>query len=334
MRFGTPSILYGARLVNFVDAASPGMTIELDLQPEDEPSWEIGSILSIIDRNRYPKLEIAQLKTGLLVRTPMRKSRDRRWYREVKLEAGLKRGIRRLIAITSSPQGTTVCLDGDLAARFPGLRLDASPIMGRLIVGIDPKGHRNWAGKMFGLAVFGRPLGSLDIARRWKLWRSGQFDELARESGVTALYFFSEGGGNLVQDHSISGCPLAIPSSYRLPQRRILVAPAEDWGFNYMHLLDAGKNILAFVPLGFFCFIHRAGRAPGRRVSAAGWTIVVSAALSMALELVQVYLPLRASSLTDLICNVSGACIGIAFAVPVLRFLGRSPEAAASVPGR
>ncbi len=331
VRFGVPSIVYSAGDVDFLGPdSSPGLTIELDLIPEDEPSWEIGSILSIIDGNRFRKLEIAQLESGLLLRSPLKETRARKWYREVQLEAGLKREVRRLIVITSEIRGTHVYIDGEPAVHFPAVRLDASRLRGQLVVGIDPTGHRNWAGRMFGLAAFARPLTSSDVARRYGLWRSKRFEELAREPGLTALYYFNEGSGNIVHDHSLSGCPLTIPPWYRLPRRRILVSPVEEWGFNYYHIVDAGRNILGFVPFGFFCFIYREGKVPRRGFAAAGWTVAVSACVSLGIELVQAYLPLRSSSLTDLICNVAGACIGIVSAISAVWFFERTPRPAAS----
>jgi VanZ family protein len=77
---------------------------------------------------------------------------------------------------------------------------------------------------------------------------------------------------------------------------------------------DFAANILLFLPIGFF----GAATLAGHRSSFARWllsTILLltfSLALSIAVELLQAFLPMRTSSLYDVMAEISGAVIGLA----------------------
>jgi VanZ family protein len=77
--------------------------------------------------------------------------------------------------------------------------------------------------------------------------------------------------------------------------------------------LDAGLNILGYLPYGFLCVL---AFHPSRRALAAFAIAVASAAvLSISLEAAQTYLPSRDASKLDVLCNLVGAACGGALAV-------------------
>jgi glycopeptide antibiotics resistance protein len=75
--------------------------------------------------------------------------------------------------------------------------------------------------------------------------------------------------------------------------------------------MDVAINVAGFIPFGFFCagFLVKICRF---KISANYMiTALLGFGLSLAIELMQVYLPTRDSSLTDVICNVLGTIMGL-----------------------
>lgn len=94
-------------------------------------------------------------------------------------------------------------------------------------------------------------------------------------------------------------------------------------------LSDAIANIALFLPLGFLLRLFRQG-SPGR------WglpELLVGAALSLAVESAQLYLPVRQSQYADILCNAGGSWLGALLAGFAIRQLAlprgnRLPDAA------
>jgi VanZ family protein len=97
---------------------------------------------------------------------------------------------------------------------------------------------------------------------------------------------------------------------------QLLQLPWPPWRDRF----DEFANLLGYLPLGALLFgaVLRQG---GRAVSAVAVAVLVSAALSFAVEVAQNFLPTRVPSLKDCAYNVAGATIGALLAV-LLRALG------------
>ena len=77
---------------------------------------------------------------------------------------------------------------------------------------------------------------------------------------------------------------------------------------------DALLNILAYVPFGFFVALLRRGVSPARRIA---HSVIIGAAMSFAMESLQMYIPPRIASPFDLATNIVGALSGGALATAV-----------------
>ena len=77
---------------------------------------------------------------------------------------------------------------------------------------------------------------------------------------------------------------------------------------------DALLNVLAYLPFGFFVALVARGVSPGRRIVAG---LVVGAAMSFAMESLQMYIPPRVASANDLATNTVGALLGAMLATLV-----------------
>lgn len=70
---------------------------------------------------------------------------------------------------------------------------------------------------------------------------------------------------------------------------------------------DAALNVLAYVPFGLFVALLRRGASPTRRIASG---LIVGAAMSFAMESLQMYIPPRIASPYDLAANTLGALAG------------------------
>jgi len=297
------------------------VSIELYATSKHKPRRELGSILTLYDGELPENLMIGQWRTDLVLRTPSRDAQGRRTFREFAVDAGLYPRVRRFLGMAAGPEGTTFYVDGVRAKTFPRLVLRPETLHGRILLGDAPQGDRRWAGKMFGAAIFNRTLTATEMSRHYQLWEDGRARQLSVETGLSALYFLGERSGNTVPDHSPSRNPLLIPEYYRVMRKTILVTPWEDPHPYFSDTGDVLINVLGFIPFGFFFYIYRDQTRPGGWVRNAVVTVTLSGLISLTIELIQVYLPTRSSSLTDLVCNIAGSLIGAVIALLTLRLL-------------
>ncbi len=307
LRFKPPSTVTSDVLLG--PAAS--ISIELFLKPELEKSGSTFPVLSLFDGRLPESLLVTQWKSELLLRTAMVSPGGRRRYRETALAGAMHRGSPRFITITAGPGGTLFYVDGNLARAYPRSVPNPDSIRGRLILGNSADGRACWTGILFGLAIYDFTLDPVDVHRHHELWTAHRQGEIAIESGVTGLYFFDEGKGNALIDHSPIRNSLGIPERYHAIRKTVLSPPWKGLRFDPSSLEDIVVNIFGFVPFGFFYYLFRRDRCQGRKLRHAAMTLFVAGMLSLSIELAQVYLPTRSSSLTDLICNVAGAWGGV-----------------------
>ena len=84
-----------------------------------------------------------------------------------------------------------------------------------------------------------------------------------------------------------------------------------DFGSARWIRYDALLNVLSYVPFGFFVALLRRGVSPTRRIV---HSVVIGAAMSFAMESLQMYVPPRVASPFDLAANIVGALGGGALA--------------------
>jgi glycopeptide antibiotics resistance protein len=99
----------------------------------------------------------------------------------------------------------------------------------------------------------------------------------------------------------------------------VLVPPWTDFSPNLSGLRDVLINILGFAPFGFCVLLYCQLAARERPILNAVLTVCAGAAVSLLIELIQVWLPIRVSSATDLVCNILGTLLGVLLARIVMR---------------
>jgi hypothetical protein len=290
----------------------PSISIELYLEPGIEPFHNSGIILSFTENGQQTSLLLAQRHKYLLLRIPNLQSDNKNDYHEVGVSDVLPRDSTRLIAVTSGDQGTKCYVNGEIKEHFPDFFLvsDEKSVSGKMIVGISANGETPWAGKIYGIGIYEDELPAQKIKRHYQTWHSNNEDILSSEESILALYSFDEGQGDLARNSAGNDKHLVIPERFTFLETVVLEPPWIRFKFNIAFIFDFTINLLGFIPFGimFTLFLRRIYRINGRRLFLV--TLIIGGAMSLIIELLQVLMPQRHSSLMDLVLNMLGLCVG------------------------
>jgi hypothetical protein len=292
------------------------ISMELWLRPLSETS-SLPSILTLYDGKTPYIFFVGQWRSHLAIRSrtddPAARKQGKS-YQEIGVLNALQKNLDTFITITSGPEGTAIYQNGVRARFYPRHRLLAGykgePF--RLILGNSYGCGNNWTGYLSGLAIYNRTLTHTQVSRSYLNWIHKGVP-LANENDCIALYVFDEKKGAIVHDHVTSGNQLIIPEIFEPAKHTVLSLPwrYDDFQWNRSFFMDIANNVFGFMPFGFFL----AGMlVKTRRFSIPAMyviTVLSGFGLSLIIELVQVYLPTRDSSFSDLICNIVGTLIGL-----------------------
>lgn len=213
-----------------------------------------------------------------------------------------------LVTITAGPMGTEVYLDGKLAITRSDFGLRADDLTGRIVVANSPVGNNTWSGLLRGIAVYGSELSAAEVARHYEAWSSGDrksLPNLASES----LYLFIEGAGQAVHNlGALKQTDLYIPDHYAILYPTFFQPFWKDFSLNTANVKDISNNILAFIPLGFLLSAW-AGRS--QSTQRCFWIVVlVGGLISLTIEFLQYFIPMRDSDSLDWLLNTAGTMVG------------------------
>ena len=279
--------------------------LEIWLQPGTN-SEHRGIILAFYQSRAPERLKLFRWHDSILI---LYKDDGRSRHQEIDFEGALRPDTPLLITVTSSDRGTSVYMNGVLAQTSSRFALSRRDLAGQLVLGTSPVNDNGWAGQLRGLAIYEQELTPTEISRHVDAWSKGVTPETAAGEGATALYTFSERTGRVIHDRLSMSPDLYIPESYRIAHKPLLIMPWVDFRWNRNEAQDVAVNLVGFIPLGFFFCAFISANLSRRRAALAA--IVFGTALSLAIEVLQVYLPTRTSSMTDVITNVLGTCIGV-----------------------
>lgn len=286
---------------------SGALGIELWLSALDESDSGRRRILSLLDEDGAERLFIGQWRNHLLVRWPENGLTGSRRWREISARAVLAENQERFVTLTSNASGSAIYLEGQLHKSFPGIRLLPNELGLsdlRLVLGDPPSSVSGWSGRIFGLALHGQFLKPNTVAERYARWRHGEAPE------ALARYDFSQRQGSEVADLSEHGNTLSIAS--RLGVRK---KPLAGWSwsepFGLRDVKDIAINLFGFLPFGALLLWWRLDQRPGSLLAAAAWAVLLGTLCSLVIELVQVVLPTRDSSVRDVLCNALGTALGL-----------------------
>ena len=232
-----------------------------------------------------------------------------------------------LLTVTAGERGTQVYLDGKRALTRLDFGLSASGLAGRMVVANSPVGNNTWSGVLQGIAVYGRELQAQEVAQHFAEWSAGDRTTLA-QMGSDTLYLFREGAGSLVHNLGASSQPdLYIPDHYMILYPAFLHPFWKDSYLTVAAMKDIANNIVAFIPLGFLACAWLSGWRPGTR--SLWFAILFGTLLSLTIEVLQYFIPMRDSDSLDWLMNIAGTALGAWLYILQARhdWLGRLPIA-------
>ena len=289
------------------------ITIEILIHPTEEPPDNINRILSIYDGEGSEITFLGQWKKDLIIQSRIRKPVGNILHSEIGADDAFGKDQDYLLSITSVTEGTAIYINGQLARSYPRHRLLGSVTSKKIgfILGNSPVGKNSWKGRITGLAIYNQTFTADQIVKHYQSYLKNNFTMRTEKEGCIGLYLFNEKQGAVIKDYSNLNNNLTIPVLFRPIKKIILDPPWHNSHWNKSFIQDTIINLLGFVPLGFFftAFLLKASNWKKKiiyiGVAATGF------AISLAIELSQIYLPSRYSELDDVICNSVGTVLGI-----------------------
>ena len=286
------------------------VTFEILLEPLSETKLNAPYLLSFYDGKETEIITFRQWKSDLeIFRNRVTDENKLSPNSRIGLRDALLSGQKRLITVSSEKKGTKIYFNGEIAWFYPGFSLIRSrEITGHLILGNSPTGKNSWKGNIFGLAIYNRALKENEISQNYQAWL--KYNSPIEDQSLALLFSFDERSGTLAHDYA-SARQLLIPKTFQMLHKTALASPLKDFRPGVSFFTDIFVNILGFIPLGFFLpvFLYQSERLSKNRIYLV--TLILAGGISLAIELIQVYLPTRHSSLTDLISNVFGTILGL-----------------------
>ncbi|NIO86638.1 MAG: hypothetical protein GTN53_39055 [Candidatus Aminicenantes bacterium] len=288
------------------------ITIEIWLESDDDTNRLLTHIITFFDSEGAELFTLAQSKTALFVIRNLKKNQSKKGlWTHIPFRDTLFAGNKRFVTVTSNKGRTSIYFDGEQKKSIRNAfrllqenrRLSPKFTLGSALTGKNP-----WVGTIFGLAIYNRALSREEVFESYQTWLDHGSPETSGKKIPSELYLFEEQEGMVVNNRIPGKQNLIIPKRYRIFRKIILEQPKESFRSTKK---DVIINILGFIPLGFIllAYLSRSTRLPASIL----WLLAIlsGTGLSLAIELIQVYLPMRISSLTDLICNSSGTAIGV-----------------------
>ena len=163
------------------------------------------------------------------------------------------------------------------------------------------------------MGVFQKEFSQGDVSRHRDAWSNERAASDFSGDGALALFSFAERSGKVAHDSAAAGpgaeTILNIPDTFKIFHKRMLSRPWQEFSPDATYAKDVAINILGFVPFGFF-FCAYLGWI--RNVEKAMvFTIIAGAAISITIEVLQIFIPSRTSGTTDILTNSVGTALGV-----------------------
>lgn len=288
------------------------LTIECAVEPEFSKYSGFRFLLLLHDGRDERQLVVGQWRSSLYIMNGDDYSYQRKLPRiSVQLDDKAQRA--QLVTIVSSASGTAVYLDGHLKKRKTALvlKLPDRVEQTRLVVGNNLRGNRPWTGKILGLALYDRVIEEEKVLKHFQTWYRGNNFNAFKPDAPQLLYAFDEGKGHTVYNRIGPGLDLMVPVRLKALKKNVLSWPKVSKSTLHNLIKDAVVNLLGFIPLGLVlaATLSRLQGVGGRTI----WAVVLlsSFCFSLIIEMVQIFMPSRDSSILDLILNTFGGWLGV-----------------------
>ena len=281
-------------------------TIELWIAPAQTNS--VFTILNIYDPANPYRFLIRQYLVGLIISHDLAMPHRKSLRVKIDVNSGLQEKHVSFLTITSGPKGTAVYFDGILKKTYPHFRIAYEDLTGQIVLGSSTVQPDAWPGDVHGLALYSRELTPDEVTNSYRQWVENSRQDQSAATDAAFRYLFSERTGDIVHDLGPNHKDLFIPATYEVPHHSFLTPPWREFDPSWDYVWDVLRNIVGFMPFGFLmcALLLRTQRYP----RAILYATLLGALLSFSIELMQAYIPQRASGITDIITNTIGTNLG------------------------
>ena len=223
-------------------------------------------------------------------------------------------GKKVFVTITSGNSGARMYIDGEPVAfrRDTTFTIPDGNAGTRLIVANSVYGKHSWNGEVYGITVYHRTLSPTVVRKRYDRWQASH--DLSTGPRPVAQYTITEGKGARVIDRT-GAAHLQLPERMSVLKKQFLSTPVAAAEGNSGLIQDLLLNLVGFIPLGFALCRAAPLIAGNSSFRAVGAVVAAGFLVSLLIETLQVWLPSRNSSATDLLMNTLGTTVGIAIAL-------------------
>jgi VanZ like family/Concanavalin A-like lectin/glucanases superfamily len=284
---------------------SPEAGLEIWLQPDR--IWESHTVLAFYTPEHPFQFSLRQVELDLELIT---ENPYRGQHLAIRFPHAFRQSGPVFITLTSGLHGTILYVDGIPTHTSPQLRLPPEALTGRMVIGDSPGQADSWPGRFLGLAIYRQELTPSQILDDYTAWTATGQPSPEATNRALALYLFDEHRGMRVHNRAGSNPDLYLyfPQTYEVMNKLFLQPAWSEFSWSRDYGEAVVKNVAGFVPLGFcLCAYFADGLHLKRPVLI---TAVLGCAVSLAIEILQAYLPTRDSGMTDIIANTLGTIVG------------------------
>lgn len=313
--FDRYGIVYSGQTIGKNIYTDKEITLEFAIQPKEAFSRSVKEIISFYSPdNHSKKISVSQWLNYLIIRREFVIQKGKKLhYREIGVEYSPPKNSTLFVTITSNDTQTVIYINGKEVKRNRTFTLftDSITPSGTLILGNSIEGTRGWVGNMYYLSVYNKVLTAPEILKQYTLFRTSGTTSAIPHNSQFILYEFDSIENKNIRNKAGSSLVLIVPERLKMIHKKFLTLSSNALKFNRGNILDTFLNLLGFIPLGFILGI---GISETNVKSSQGiyvLTLLLCIIVSLAIELLQVFLPSRDSSLLDLFLNTAGGGIGI-----------------------
>lgn len=302
-RFGT--VLSSGSFDMIASREVAGDGIEVWLQPEP---YRSGAFLSFFNPQESLRLSLRQSVSDFELNANILNHEQRPLEASLYVENALLRPNPVFIAITSGARGTIIYTNGIITKVEPRFQIAGDVFEGQLILGDAPRNSDSWRGQLGGVAIYDAELSASQVRRHYDSWKNDGRPNIVEDERNVALYLFDERKGKVVHNKVWPGIDLFIPERYTVVDKFALQPFWSEFEMTRQYWEAALKNVVGFVPLGFSLYLFLRVRRTNRAAIA---TVIIGFLVSLTIEVLQAYLPMRESGTTDILTNTLGTWIGV-----------------------
>ena len=289
------------------------ITIEIELTAENEASSCLKRIVELRQPDGSEAFYLGQWKSSLIVRSFKQPSAGGKSYDEIGVGGVLAAGRKSAVTIISRPPETVIYIDGQPMKNTAGVRLlkENETLDGhKVYFGNSPDLSCPWAGSVRAFAIYGKAWTSAEVMERRGFQAAGQWPCGSGQGLAVACYRFDSLQDEFISDLSGSANDLWKPDHLVFEKRPFGLPVGQSFS-----LSDLTLNLLGFMPLGFMLYLRLLSSGRMTAKNRLIFSVAVGFAVSLTIELTQVWLPGRDSSALDLISNTVGTVIGALFGI-------------------